>query len=245
LVINTITSAGQLMACWAWYRRRYYVRADGAGVSLWLLLRQSWNFGLAALFAAVQMRMSAVLLESLRGVSEAGLYAGANRFVEAARLLPNAYFGALFPRLGVLAEDPSAMRQSFRAALLVMLGYGVASAIALGILATPLLVWVYGGAFAPAAMGLIILGVAFIFSLLRGTLTLYRYAQRREAFVNRVNLVVIMVQFALSGVLIPRMGAEGAAWAMLGAEAVAFVALSLLSRSIVRRTPFMASAMYL
>ncbi len=228
LLINTITSVGQLAACWGIYRARFYVRAVGFPRSTWAILRESWNFGLAALFAAVQMRMSAVLLEAMSGVASAGLYAGANRFVEAARLLPNAFYGALFPQLGALADDPRHMWQTFRRALLGMLAYGIVAAIGLSLLARELLILVYGETFAIAVPALVILSAAFVFSLLRGTLTLYRYAQRREAFVNRVNLGVIGVQLALSLWLIPQMGALGAAWAVLGAEAFALIALWLL-----------------
>lgn len=229
LIINTLTSVGQLVACWAIYRARFYVPPVGAARSVRAILRQSWNFGLAALFAAVQMRMSAVLLEALNGIVSAGLYAGANRFVEAARLLPNAYYGALFPSLGALANEPDRMQRTFLRALLVMLAYGILAAVGLSLLAHALLALLYGETFADAAPALIVLSIAFIFSLLRGTLTLYRYAQRREAFVNRVNLGVIGVQLLLSLWLVPQLGAQGAAWAVLGAEVSAFVALWLLS----------------
>jgi O-antigen/teichoic acid export membrane protein len=227
LAINTFTSAGQLAACWGIYRTRFYTPARAAAGSLRVLLRESWNFGLAAVFAAVQMRMSAVLLEALSGVGAAGLFAGANRFVEAARLLPNAYFGALFPRLGALASDREHLRHNFLRALGAMALYGMAVAGGLALLAQPLLNGVYGAAFVDASPALVILGAAFALSLLRGTLTLYRYAQRREAFVNKVNLGVIVVQVALSLWLIPAQGITGAAWAVLGAEASAAAMLAV------------------
>jgi O-antigen/teichoic acid export membrane protein len=229
LLVNTITSAGQMVACWAIYRARFYVRAMGSRQSAMAILRESWNFGLAALFAAVQMRMSPVLLEAMSGIAAAGLYAGANRFVEAARLLPNAFYGALFPSLGTLSADPAQMRRIFRRALLAMFAYGIASALVISLLAQALLTLVYGAAFAAAVPALVVLSAAFVFSLLRGTLTLYHYARRREAFVNRVNLGVIGVQFAFSLWLIPQMGAHGAAWTVLGAEAFALIALGFLA----------------
>jgi O-antigen/teichoic acid export membrane protein len=63
------------------------------------LLGRAAPFALAGVFVALQGRLTVILLESYTATAEVGYFAAANRFVEAARLLPNAFFGALFPAL--------------------------------------------------------------------------------------------------------------------------------------------------
>src|SRR5690606_28302176 len=60
------------------------------------LLRRAWPFALAAILAALQARTGTILLERLTDTTQVGYYAAATRFVEAARMIPNALFGALF-----------------------------------------------------------------------------------------------------------------------------------------------------
>jgi O-antigen/teichoic acid export membrane protein len=255
LIINTLTSAGQLVACWIIYRRMYRntfnaeaQRRRDAEINLLAffaplrlitdlnrkgakdakiipLLRASWHFGLAALFAALQVRLGTILLEQLAGLGAAGSYAGANRFLEAAKLLPNAYFGALFPALAALATDTTGMRRALRRGALLLGGYGVLAAVGLARLAPLLIDITYGAAFAAAAPVLALLGVSLVFTLLRGVRTLYWYARGREGFVNAVNGAALIMQIALSLWLIPTYGASGAALVLIGVEAWALAAL--------------------
>jgi O-antigen/teichoic acid export membrane protein len=242
LKLNTLTSAGQLLAAWYIYRTRFYtpsheptpsasaeapkrfiflplstqwrggrgVRSAFRGESL-RLLRLAFPFALAALFAALQTRFSVILLEHLASTAEVGYFSAASRFAEAARMIPNAYFGALFPALSALAAAPLVMRQTFRRALWGLTAFGIAAGIGFSVLALPLLTLTYGDAFAPAAPVLALLGWSLLFSLLRGGRTLYLYALGHEGRVNGVNAVVIGLQAVFSLLLIPPLGALGVA----------------------------------
>ncbi|MEO8394588.1 MAG: oligosaccharide flippase family protein, partial [Chloroflexota bacterium] len=106
LILNVVTSAAQLIAAWWIYRWRFYdaLRAHlKAAPALLPILRRAVPFALAAFFATLQTRLSIILLERLATTAEVGYFSAAARFVEAARLVPNAFFGALFPALAVLA----------------------------------------------------------------------------------------------------------------------------------------------
>ncbi len=135
LVVNVLTSAGQLVAAWAIYRWKFYtsppaplslwrggVERSETGVRLLPLLRRAFPFALAGFFAALQTRLSVILLERLATTAEVGYFSAASRFVEAARLIPNAFFGALFPALSALAADRLLMQRTFRRG---MVGLGV------------------------------------------------------------------------------------------------------------------------
>jgi len=230
-LINTLTSAGQLGAAWWIYRARHYMLPSGQRIAVLPLLRASGHFGLAAVFFAAQMRLSFILLESLAGADAAGYFAAANRFTEAARLLPNAFFGALFPALSALAEDSQRLRTTFRRALLGLAAYGALAGAALAFLAPLLLDLVFGADFAPAIPALQWLGLALVFGLLRGGRTLYGYARGREAWVNGVNGAAVVIQFVASAWLIGRSGAVGAAQALALVEGLAFATLMIVLSS--------------
>jgi O-antigen/teichoic acid export membrane protein len=256
LAINTLTSAGQLVAAWGMYRINFNPtldpspssgrgedslfaplsefgegrRAPRVGVRsgdevLLSLLRRAFPFALAALLAAIQMRLGVILLEALVGAGEAGYFSAANRFAEAARMFPNALFGALFPALAAVAREPDRIQQTFRRAAIPLMVFGVASGIGLTLFAPALIRAIYGVAFTPAVPALIVLAWSILFTALRGARTLQLYAVAHERYVNGVNGAAIVVQMVASLWLIPLFGASGAALAFLIAEIAAFAAL--------------------
>lgn len=225
LMVNLATSAGQLAAAWLVYRWRFYTPVIGQPPSMRVLLARAFPFALAALFVTLQMRLSVVMLEQIAGTSAAGQFAAANRFVEAGRMLPNAFFGALLPALAGLAAQPAVLRQTMQRAMLALGGFGAAAALATLPLAGWLISLTYGVDFAPAAPVLQILMLALFFGLLRGGQTLRHYALGHEQSVNIINGIGVCVQIALNLLLIPALGAVGAAAAFAFVELVTFVLL--------------------
>jgi O-antigen/teichoic acid export membrane protein len=225
LAVNLLTSAGQLAVAWWIYRRRFYRPAPVQKTALHRMLRRAWPFALAGLLAAVQLRLGIILLEQLSTTADAGYFSAGQRFVEAARLLPMAFYGALLPALAALAAQPAELERTFQRALMALAAFGALAAIGFGLLAEPLLILIYGAAFAPGAAALALLGVALAMNVVRGGRTLYWYALGREDYVNRVNAVVCVIQLGISLWLIPLSGAAGAAWAQLVAEVAGLLLL--------------------
>jgi O-antigen/teichoic acid export membrane protein len=228
LVVNTLTSAGQLIAAWAIYRWKFYAPVGATwqvAPNLLPLLRSAFPFALAALFAALQIRLSIILLERLATTAEVGYFSAASRFVEAARTIPNAFFGALFPALAALAADRLRMARTFRRSMTGLGVFGAAAGIGFTLLALPVITLTYGDGFEPAALVLQVLGWSLVFSLLRGGRTLYLYALGHEGRVNWVNGSVIVVQGGFSLLLIPAAGALGVALVHVLVEILALVLL--------------------
>lgn len=223
LILNVITSAGQLVVVWIWYRWRFFQPTPDRIPALPGLLRAAWHFALAGVFAAVQGRASLILLEVLADAAQVGYFSAATRFIDAARLLPNAFFGALFPTLSALVAQSALFRRTFRRAGRWLAIYGIASVTAAALIGGPAIDWVFGSAFAAAYPALILAAGAFAFSLLRGLATLAWYAHRGESRVNGVNAGALLVLIGLSAVLIPAGGATGAALALLLSEAAGYV----------------------
>lgn len=229
LVVNTLTSAGQLIAAW-WIWRRWFTNSQPTNqISLHIrsVLIQAWPFAVAGILTAIQARLAPIMLERLTDTGGVGYYAAASRIVEAGRTIPNALFGALFPLLATLVTQPEQLHRTFRK---VMLGLGAFSGIlAIGttLLAPWILLLTYGSDFLAASSTLQAAMWGLVPSLLRAGLTLYWYAQGREQLVNRVIVVMLIVQIGFSLWLIPSQQAYGAALAILVSETIGVTLLSI------------------
>ncbi len=226
LVVNTLTSAMQLVVAWALWR---WLGSHEGNISTHLGIREAIGkagvFAIAAVLAALLMRMNFILLERLAGANETGNYAAAMRFIDAVRMMPNALFGALLPALAALQMRPMMMQRTFRQVLAGLSVYSVAIAI-VGMWASPtVLLWIYGEAFTDAA-GILQWGLwALLPALLRGGFTLYHYAQGNECTVNIVLLIGLGIHLSVGLWLIPVHGGEGAILATLIAEVTMLVFL--------------------
>jgi O-antigen/teichoic acid export membrane protein len=223
LVVNMLTSLGRLAIGWFLSSRE----KSSETVALKSLLKRAWPFALAGLLAVAQQRMGILMLERLSSLEEVGNYAAVSRFMEAGRIIPNAFFGALFPALASLAANAENLNRYFLRVIAGLTAYGAILAIIGFFLATPLLSLSYGDSFLAAELSLKLGLFALLPSLLRSGRTLYCYAKGRERFVNTVSIITLILQFALSLWLIPILGALGLVIALLLAEMLGILLLYL------------------
>jgi O-antigen/teichoic acid export membrane protein len=177
--------------------------------------------------AALQSRLGTILLEQLTDTTQVGYYAAATRFVEAARTIPNALFGALLPALAALSLQPLALDKTFRRVLVGLTAYGLVLAIIIMGFAPLIVTLTYGETFSLAVPALQISMWGLLSGLLRAGWTLYWYAHGREQLTNLVTGAVLIVQIGLSLWLIPTYGASGAASAGLLTDTLALILLWL------------------
>lgn len=233
VAVNTLTSAGQLVAAWwvwkRWFQPNVPIEARGLRRREALdLLRRAWPFAAAGLMAVVSIRLPMILMERMGGLSQAGDLAAALRFVEAGRMLPNALFGALLPMVMLLETETGQVRKTLRRSAVALVVYGMGVGAALSLAGGILIEVTFGGAFAGAQAALSVAGWALVPALLKGVLTLYWYAKGREQMTNAVSLFALGILAVSAAALIPRHGAVGAAGAIFIAESVAAGLLSVL-----------------
>lgn len=253
LMVNTLTSAGQMIVSgvwWAYFSSKYdptntvagaqtiapEVDSRGEGdllgrpyrhakIELYDILRRAYPFAIAAVLAAFTTRIGYILLEQLTDTGEVGYFAAANRVIEGVKMLPNAFFGALFPLLASLSTDQPALNRTFRQITVGLAGFGGLVTLICTPLAGTIIMVIYGDAFTAAEGVLIVLAWGFVPAILRSGQTLYWYARGGERHVNMVTLGGLLVQIVLSLWLIPLHGALGLAWVMLITESGMLLAL--------------------
>lgn len=238
VIINTLTSLGQLLAAWGVYRYYPQPTTQVHSISTPPLLRAAAPFALAGLLAAIQTRLPFIALEQLASVNEVALYGAVWRLTEAGRILPNALFGAAFPWLASLALDTKAIQRAHRKLQYALLLYALLAMTTLMLAGTPLVIWSFGPAFADSARLLPPLALGLLPSLLRAGYTLYWYALGRESYANYVTIASVCVQLALTVWMIPQLGGYGAAIAQMLADTFA---LAILGFAPSKRAPIYTS----
>lgn len=220
LIINVVTSLGRLLFAW-------HLSPKGKAKSKALLpmLQLAWPFALAGLLAVAQQRMGILMLENLSDLQQVGNYAAVSRFIEAGRMIPNAFFGALFPVLANLATNSTALNRYFLRVMLGLGGFALLLALLSIFFAAPIMSLSYGRDFLEAEKLLQIGFISLLPSLLKAARTLYLYALSQERFVNRVNLATLALQFLLSLWLIPCFGALGLMLVLLLSESLGLLLL--------------------
>lgn len=215
-------------------RRATHVSAPGYDRDTWRELQAAAvPLGLFMIALNLYTYIDTVILGVMRTDAETGYYSASYKVYEGLTYAPSILASIVTPRLSYLFVQDRLAHRSLLARIL-------AGAVGLGILlggvavwaAHPLVVLLFGPAYAPAAAPLRILAAGSLFVF--GTWILHAAAistnlDRRLLVTTIVGLVT---NVALNIVLIPRWGITGAAWATVVAEALT---VSLLLVQVLHR----------
>lgn len=198
------------------------------------LRRQSLPFAAQELLSAGLARADAILLAALATQAVVGYYGAAYRLLEATLFIPTALQGAFAAMYTYLDErsEPTINAVFGRSIKLVLVAL-TPCAVTLAVLPGQLLTLLYGHGFAAAVpvlrvlapivvmLGVVLLAASLIASRLNPRVLVVYFA------------VALVFNVALNLLLIPPLGATGAAIAMLAAEvAFAVLALRIAMRSV-------------
>ncbi len=191
------------------------------------LARIGVPIGVAGLVVTAYVKLDQVMLFSLAGAEDAGLYGAVYRFLDQAQFLPAALMTTLFPIMASSwPADPERVRRIGR---LIADYLAIVSLPALGftiVAAEPVVRLLFGEDFLRAADALPILMGAFVvicFGYLAGNLVVVLELQR---IFLRNALIALVFNVVLNLILIPPYGFVAAAWVTLATE-VLVTALTL------------------
>lgn len=175
---------------------------------------------LAGLIVAVFFRVDQVMLAHMTDASHLGYYGAAVTLAEAWYFIPTALLAATLPRLAACPPDSAEFRHAILKLLrqISLLGYVIA--LPLSLLASPLILLLYGPAFASAWLPLAILAWAGLFAMLGIVQQAYLGLIGAARIFPLTVGVACLLNIALNACLIPYFNAAGAALAKLLSYAV-------------------------
>jgi O-antigen/teichoic acid export membrane protein len=179
-----------------------------------------WRFtaprGLAALFAVATLWLGTLLIGTLRSTAEAGVYAAAARYLTLGQFIGVAISQVVAPMLSQLlaSEDRARAKTIYATATAWLMGLAWPLYLTMVILG-PALLSVFGGEYRAASPVLTILGSAMLVATLVGPVDMVLLMAGKSSWNLFNTLVAVVVNVVMSLLLIPPLGAKGAAvaWA--------------------------------
>lgn len=197
------------------------------------LLSQSWILVLSGLFALVNLKIDQVLLRWIHGAAEVGIYSVAITFSETWYFLASAVAMSVFPRLiGLRASHPLVYDRRLQQVYDVLFILALTVAIVMTLVAGPLVLFLYGEAYAGAAAILTIHVWAGVFMFMQQVTNSWVLMENVLLFHLINQGAGALLNVLLNLVLIPRYGGIGAAISTLISYASsAYLFLFLYKRS--------------
>lgn len=163
LAVQLLSAGGSWWVCRRWLPGFGIRWRQFRGGQLWQLARVGFWLALLMVTAVLLQRLGILLLGWLGTEAQMGQMAAALRLVEAARLLPGAVMGAMFPVLARRRVESGDWRLEARDWVgWGLVGYGLFAALALTFLARPLVLLLFGDGYETAVSLLQILAWGII-----------------------------------------------------------------------------------
>lgn len=159
-----------------------------------------------------------LLMRVFVGTVEIGAYSAADKVFEGLTIVPGIVLAAMFPPLARAYGNREAQRRWALLLSAVLLGTGLTAGAVLAAGSVPIVSALYGSGFARAASSLRILGLAAPSMFLNYGLTHILIARNLERRSLLFAGLALAVNLGANLLLLPRIGAMGAAWATMATE---------------------------
>ncbi len=177
------------------------------------LLKDSWPFIFIAAFSTIYARIDQVMLKPLVDSSAVGLYDAAVRIAEVWLFIPAIIASSLFP---AIINAKSVGVHEYKKRLIILSGFmvlsGILVALPASLLAGPLMVLLYGPAFAASATVFVIYVWTGIWASLDIVTRFFLIAENRKVLIFVTSFLTAVLNILLNLYLIPKYGIVGAAW---------------------------------
>ncbi|MEH6671647.1 flippase [Halopseudomonas sp.] len=197
------------------------------------LFSQGWLVYLGSIFAVINLKMDQVMLRWFEGAESVGVYAVAAQLSEAWYFVPVAIVASFFPKLIELKEkDPYAFNKRLQQLFDLLFVLALAIALVMTLFSEKLIIVFFGYHYIESASILVIHTWAAIFIFMRAAFSKWILIEGALVFSLITQGLGALVNVVLNYFLIPRYGAEGAAYATL----VSYACSSFFSLLIYSKT---------
>lgn len=206
------------------------------------LLKGSWPLMLAGLAVMLYMRVDVLMLQEMVGDREVGIYAAATRISEIWYFIPGIIVASVSPAIiKAHSADPEKYISRLKQLYFVMTWMAIGIALPLSLLSDVMVSLLFGSDFAEAAPVLAIHLWASIAVFLGVASSQYLLVENLQKISFYRTLIGLIVNVMLNLMLIPDMGAKGAAIATVVSYFVATFSL-VFFKSTRAHTTFLLSA---
>jgi O-antigen/teichoic acid export membrane protein len=206
------------------------------------LFRLTLPFTMLMAYGALAHRVDLLIMARLRPMEEVAVYGAATRFTDFLSFLGGSLAAGLYPVLSSkVASGRDSVWRLFNESIgiFALLGFGAAMAVTL--LAGPMIAFLFGGRYLEGAEALRWLGWSFLFTVLSGPVGMLLLAA--DDMINRLlvlSVILLCCSVGLNLWLIPGSGGTGAAIAALLTAILGFAGRMFLSRAYFGRLPRLA-----
>jgi O-antigen/teichoic acid export membrane protein len=238
-IIGALLLADTATGVFAWtrlLRRGFLVKLSRPSAEM---ARRIYTFGtrgqMGSLLTLFNLRLNFIFVAAIAGPAALGIYAVAAKYAEVVRVVPIAANWVLYPRFATsdAAGAASLARRMIPRALAVTASGALFLALASGVVVPLLFGSTFDGAVVPAQIllvGLAAEGAA-------GVITAFMFGRGRPGLNSLAAGMGVIVTIVLDLILIPRLGAVGAAIASSAAYLTTTLALVAWYRHVMRSTP--------
>ncbi len=201
--------------------------------------RMGFSFALLAIVAVIYQRFAIIALTFLTTNQAVGWYSAAGRVIEASRFAHYAILGALFPVLSnqnhwrvSLGQEITKERSKFvsRAVFVVLLLFSLGLVVCIQLVASPLIVLLFGTSYLPAILVLKVLVWSLVPYTLSAILSLDLVTRGREKTVLTASIMALVFSVPFYSLMIHTYGLVGAGLATVFIEVFQALLLILFSK---------------
>ena len=185
------------------------------------ILRNSWPLMLASAAGFIALKIDQVMIGSMLGNHEVGIYAAAVKLVEVWYFVPSIICGSLFPAIVNAKKTSVEMYQSrLKNLYIFMIAISVAMAIPISLLAKPIIHFMFGSGYLESVNVLRIYIWSSVGLFLGWAVGQYLMTENLVKTIFWLNLTSMILNIILNLIFIPMFGIVGSAWATLISYAV-------------------------
>jgi O-antigen/teichoic acid export membrane protein len=195
------------------------------------LLTDSWPLLLSGIAIMVYMKIDQIMLGQMLGDDAVGIYSAALRISEVWYFIPMMIVASVFPAiLESKKRDESQYLQRLQRLYDLMVWLSVAIALPMTFVSTPIVIALFGPAYAESGPVLAIHIWASVFVFLGVASSQWFIAENRQILSFQRTVLGAVINIALNYILIPKFGVLGAAYATVIAQASVCLFYDLLQK---------------
>lgn len=200
------------------------------------LLKDALPFAFITIFTVIYFRLDTIMLSVIKGDQATGWYNAAYNIVFTLILIPGIFNMSIFPLLSRRVNKPNKFKEIYRLAFKTMLLLGLFIAVGLSLLATPIIITIYGMNYLNAVLTFRILLISFAIICVSTIASSALIAKDRQKLVTYCAALGSGINILLNFLLIPLFSLVGAAIATTTTQLVIFLIYFLSIERLINTT---------